>query len=52
MEYYTGVPSALIDTVVPILVLFVAMDRLFDYKKLWGFLRHKKKADAAVGSNV
>lgn len=42
MEYYTGVPSALVDTVVPILILFVAMDRMFDYKKLLKFVSRKK----------
>lgn len=52
LEYYTGVPSALIDTVVPILVLFVAMDRLFDYKKLWNWLRHKKPNKSVVGTDV
>lgn len=35
MEYYTGVPSALITTVVPLLILLVSMDKMFDYKKWW-----------------
>ena len=42
MEYYTGVPKSLIDTVVPILVLFIAMDTFFDYRRLFG--RFKRKA--------
>ena len=46
MEYYTGVPSALIDTVVPILILFVAMDRIFDYKRLWYWLKGKLQSRA------
>lgn len=41
MEYYTGVPSALIDTVVPILILFVAMDRMFDYTKILNAIKRK-----------
>ncbi len=42
MEYYTGVPKSLIDTVVPILILFIAMDKFFDYRRLFG--RFKRKA--------
>lgn len=47
MEYYTGVPSALIDTVVPVLILFVAMDRIFDYKKLLRRFKSRRKARTA-----
>ena len=42
MEYYTGIPSALITTVVPLLILLVSMDKMFDYKKLWSFLSGKQ----------
>ena len=48
MEYYTGVPSALVDTVVPILILFVAMDRMFDYKKLLRLLPRRAQQGAGA----
>lgn len=53
MEYYTGVPSALIDTVVPILILFIAMDRIFDYKKVFNFVKQKlSKTRKAVSTDA
>lgn len=39
MEYYTGISSALIFTVVPLLILFVSMDKMFDYKRFFRFIR-------------
>lgn len=50
MEYYTSVPKALIDTIVPILVLFIAMDQIFDYKYILNFFKRKPKTDR-IGSN-
>lgn len=41
MEYYTGIPKSLIDTVVPILILFIAMDRFFDYRKVLNLFKRK-----------
>ncbi|MDD2958631.1 MAG: ABC transporter permease [Lachnospiraceae bacterium] len=50
MEYYTGVPKSLIDTVVPILILFIAMDQMFDYKRFFRIFKRKPKTGSAVGS--
>lgn len=50
MEYYTGVPKSLIDTVVPILILFIAMDQLFDYKRIFNFFKNRIKNDRTVRS--
>ncbi len=40
MEYYTHIPKSLIDTMVPLLVLFIGMDKFFDWKR---WMRHFKR---------
>lgn len=39
MEYYTGISSALIYTVTPLMILFVSMEKMFDYKRFFGFIK-------------
>ncbi len=46
MERFTGVPKALIDTLIPILILLLNMEGLFDFKHL---RKRRKKKIAEIG---
>ena len=51
MEHYTGISSALIYTVVPLLILFVSMDKMFDFRRAINFVKgrfHRKEASNEV----
>ena len=50
MEYYTGISSALILTVVPLLILFVSMDKMFDFRRFLRFAGNLFKRDKAQGN--
>ena len=51
MERWTGVPKALIDTLIPVLILLLNMEGLFSFKRLRGKRERSQalsKSDAAI----